>query len=464
MARGRTGRARSRIRQDRGLSVFTALVMAGFVVLVYVVVVIVAGTLLLGRVTPSFWLSVLATAIVALAFEPVRRRVKTALSGALHQDRTSPYQVLARFPATVTGSYPAAELPGRMAKVLAEGTGTDRAEVWLAVNNRLELAANWPSGPTTSPAAMDFSACAATAMPPAIGLDRPGSTNLVIDGQRHSIAVRERGELLGALTVVVRDGQELTPVEERLFAGLAAQSGLVLRVAGLRAELGQQLARLEQRTVELRRARRDLVTRQDAERQRLERNIHDGAQQELIALLVNLRLTQTLLGRSPERGTKLLAEQSEAARDTIATLTVLSRGLYPPLLTGAGPVAALRAAVASGPIPVDLTADDFPRCSTPVEAAVYFCCLEAVQNATKHSAATRIGIDIRRVGPTDAPTGIELSISDDGHGFDIGGSSRGGLANIRDRVESVSGTVDIDSEPGRGTTVRAFVPTGLGVG
>jgi len=76
----------------------------------------------------------------------------------------------------------------------------------------------------------------------------------------------------------------------------------------------------------------------------------------------------------------------------------------------------------------------------------------------------RIGIDIRRVGPTDAPTGIELSISDDGHGFDIGGSSRGGLANIRDRVESVSGTVDIDSEPGRGTTVRAFVPTGLGVG
>ena len=86
MARGRTGRVRSRIRQDRGLSVFTALVMAAFVVLVYVVVVIVGGTLLLGRVTPSFWLSVLATAIVALAFEPVRLRVKASLSRALHQD------------------------------------------------------------------------------------------------------------------------------------------------------------------------------------------------------------------------------------------------------------------------------------------------------------------------------------------------------------------------------------------
>ncbi len=142
---GEPDRARSRIRQDRGLSVFTALVMVAFVVLVYVVVVIVGGTLLLGRVTPSFWLSVLATAIVALAFEPVRLRVKASLSRALHQDRTSPYQVLARFPATVTGSYPAEELPGRMARVLAEGTGTDRAEVWLAVNNRLELAANWPA-------------------------------------------------------------------------------------------------------------------------------------------------------------------------------------------------------------------------------------------------------------------------------------------------------------------------------
>ena len=129
----------------------------------------------------------------------------------------------------------------------------------------------------------------------------------------------------------------------------------MLRVAGLRAELEQQLAQLERRTDELRRARRDLVARQDAERQRLERNIHDGAQQEVIALLVNLRLAQTLLTRSPERGARLLSEQAAAARATIDTLTALSRGLYPRLLTEAGPVAALRAAVASGPIPVHLT-------------------------------------------------------------------------------------------------------------
>ena len=463
MARARTrsfaGLAVDRIRQNHGLRLLTAVVMITFVVVVYAVVVI-GGGAILGRTTPSLWLSVLATAIVALAFEPLRSAVKSALAKALHRDRMTPYQVLARFPATVTGSFPAGELPLRMAKVLAEGTGTARAEVWLAVHGQLELAASWP--PNDSPAdlpagssAMGVSACAATATPPTFGPDRPeGVPGIVVEGLRHSIAVRERRELLGALTVVAFDGQRLTPVEERLFAGLAAQSGLMLRVAGLRTELEQQLARLQHRTAELRRARRDLVTRQDAERQRLERNIHDGAQQEVIALLVNLRLAQTLLTRAPERGVRLLAEQSAAARDTIATLTALSRGLYPRLLTDAGPMQALRAAVASGPIPVEFAAAGVARrCSTAVAAAVYFCCLEAVQNATKHSGATTIKIDIRWHAAQ-----LEFAVTDNGRGFDVLAASSGGLANIRDRVESVHGSVSITSEPGRGSTVRAVVP------
>ena len=361
----------------------------------------------------------------------------------------APYQVLAHFPGTVTGSYPAEELPTRMALVLAEGTGAARAEVWLVVHGRLELAACWP---TDNPDGETGSA--ATVSAPALRLERPGATPaMVVDGRRHSLAVRERGELLGALTVVVREGQRLTPVEERLFAGLAAQSGLMLRVAGLRTELEQQLTQLQHRTDELRRARRDLVSRQDAERQRLERNIHDGAQQEVLALLVNLRLTQTLLARSPERGARLLVEQAAAARATIDTLTALSRGLYPKLLTDAGPVVALRAVVASGPIPVDLTAAEIPRCTPAVEAAIYFCCLEAVQNATKHSGASRITIDIRRDG-----SGIDLAVADDGSGFEVGRPSAHGLANIRDRIEAVQGSVAISSQPGHGTTIQARIP------
>jgi len=438
-----------RTRQVWGLRVLTAVAMVGFVVLIYVLVVVGSGALLGHTGAPSLWLSVVATAIVAIAFEPVQNNVNRRLSAALHQDRMSPYQVLARFPMTVTGAIPAEDLPQRMAIVLAEGTGTASAEVWLMVHGRLELAARWPGEPTHPPVTA-----------PRLELDKPGAAPVaVIEGLRHSLAVRERGELLGAFTVVVHDGQQLTPVEERLFAGLAAQSGLMLRLAGLRAELQQQLAALQQRTQELRKARRDLVTRQDAERQRLERNIHDGAQQEVIALLVSLRLAQSLLTRSPERGARLLAGQAAAARATIDTLTALSRGLYPPLLTDAGPVTALSAAVESGPIPVILTSSDVPRCAPDVEAAVYFSCLEAVQNASKHSGATRITIVIRGPSGADGTGEIELGVTDDGRGFDPTRRTGNGLLNISDRIECVRGSVSITSTVGHGTTIQARIPT-----
>ena len=141
-----------------------------------------------------------------------------------------------------------------MAKVLAEGTGAARAEVWLVVHGRLELAASRPGRSDGNPHTRRWFSARRHRRPdtvsaPKVGLDKPGAAPVVvIEGPRHSLAVRERGELLGALTVVVQDGQQLTPVEERLFAGLAAQSGLMLRVAGLRAELEQQLVALERRT------------------------------------------------------------------------------------------------------------------------------------------------------------------------------------------------------------------------
>ncbi len=407
----------------RSLGLLTGTVMAGLVILTYLLIVPVGGALLGRPGTPGLWLSVVATAVVAIAFEPVRNVVRSKLSHLLDVDDTSPYQVLAGFSTSVTGRYPVEDLPMRMAAVLASGTGASRAEVWLSVNGALEMAASWPPGAETP-----------------------------TDGRRHSLPVRERGELLGTLTVTVDDDHELSPVEERLFAGLAAQSGLVLRVAGLRAELEQELRELDRRTNELRLARRNLVSRQDAERQRLERNIHDGAQQQVLALLVNLRLAQTLASRAPERAAALLTAQAGAATATIDTLTVLSRGLYPRLLTESGPVSALTAAVADGPVPVRVASPDLPRYPAEIEAAVYFCCLEAVQNATKHSGARHIAIDIvRGLGV------LELTITDDGHGFDALGAPAGGLANIRDRVEAVHGELSVESGPA-GTTVTARVP------
>jgi signal transduction histidine kinase len=445
-----------RLRVGGVVRAITAAGMAVFVVLTYLVVVIGGGTLIGRRGSPSVWLSVLATAVVALAFEPVRVRLKGKTARLIHQDRRTPYQVLARFPSTVTGFYPSEELPARMAKVLVEGTDTARAEVWLAVHGRLELAACWPpdaGSDSSSPAAPPpFDDDPVPARDVDVGSPGPSVAAVGIGPRQRSLQVREHGELLGALSVVLRDGQQLTPVEERLFAGLAAQSALALRTAGLREELEQRLAELEQRAEDVRAARRNLVARQDAERQRLERNIHDGAQQRLIALLVSLRLTQTMLSRSPDRAGKLLADQADAATGTIETLDALARGLYPSLLTEAGPEAALRAMAQLSPIPVTVTATQLRRYPSQVEATVYFCCLEAVQNASKHSAATAITIDLQ--GRAD---GIAFTVADDGRGF-VPERSTGGLANMRDRVESLQGTLTVESAPGRGTAIRASVP------
>ena len=250
--------------------------------------------------------------------------------------------------------------------------------------------------------------------------------------------------------------QPLTSVEERLFTGLAAQAGLVLRLVGLRAELAARHHDLQVRADELRASRERLIEAQDTERRRLERDIHDGAQQHLVALAVNLRLAETVAARSPERAAAVLAEQAGAAREAIETLSRLSRGIYPRLLTDEGLVPALRAAVGTSPVPVTIEADGIDRLPDKVEAALYFVAMEAVQNAAKHSGGATTRVRLRG----DAQ-GWELTVEDDGAGFDPGtlGSGGGsGLVNMRDRLDAVGGTVTVVSSPGAGTTVTALVP------
>ena len=184
-------------------------------------------------------------------------------------------------------------------------------------------------------------------------------------------------------------------------------------------------------------------TLQDAERRLLERDIHDGAQQHLVALAVNLRLAETLAQRSPERADAILAGQEQAAVDAVDTLVHLSRGIYPRLLADSGLAPALRQAVVNSPVPVQVVAHGVGRLSAAVEAAAYFCCLEAVQNAAKHSGAAMIRVELR-----DEAGSLECVVEDDGAGFDPRTTTAGtGLTNMRDRVESVGGTLAIRSDP-----------------
>ena len=427
-------RRRSRREWLAGAVVLAGL--TGFVLLVYVVVVLGGGALVGHTSSPDVGLSVLATAVVALAFEPVQSRLEAFASRVVLGGAASPYDVLSRFSETVTGSHPAEELPVRMARVLADGTGAAWSQVWLVVGRRPTLAATWPPDATREADA-----------------DEPAPADTAVPGRR-SLPVRHGGELLGVLVVQEREHVPLTSVEERLFAGLASQSGLVLRGARLRAELESRLGELSVRADELRSSRQRLVDVQDAERRLLERDIHDGAQQHLVALAVNLRLAETLARRSPERADVLLAGQEQAAVDAIETLVQLSRGIYPRLLADRGLVSALDTAFGNSPVPVKVSARDVGRYSSSVEAAAYFCCLEAVQNAAKHSGATTVCVELR-----GEPGYLGCVIDDDGSGFEPDAVSAGsGLANMRDRVESVGGRLSIETSGSGGARVRAWLP------
>lgn len=411
--------------------------LTAFVVLVYVGIVLGGGVLIGDTSSPDLALSVLATAVVALAFDPVQTRLEQWASRAVHGGAPSPYEVLRQFSEAVTGSYHAEELPARMARVLADGTGAAWSQVWLVGGDLPQLAATWP--PHAAPAA--------TALDPA-------THDGTVPGRR-SLPVRQGGELLGILVVQERERQPLTPVEERLFAGLAGQAGIVLRGARLRAELGRRAAELSARAEELRLSRQRLVDLQDAERRLLERDIHDGAQQHLVALAVNLRLALTLAQRSPERADLLLAGQQQAAAEAAATLVRLSRGIFPPLLEDEGLPGALRAAVDTSVIPVEVTASNVGRYAAQVEAAAYFCCLEAVQNAAKHSGASTIRVTLH-----GEPGSLWFTIEDDGTGFDSSSTPGGsGLTNMRDRVGSVDGTLTTRSVPTGGTRITGWLPT-----
>lgn len=406
-------------------------VLLCFVVVTYVLVVV-GGGRLIGE-SSRLPLSILATAGVALSFDRVQARAEAAVARVVRHGRPMPYEVLRSLSTTLGGSHAVEELPARIARVLAEGTGTRWCQVWVMVDEVPVLAATWPP----RAAAGDV---------------------LTADGQvpgRRSLPVREGGELLGVIVLQEQEHVPLTTVEERLFAGLADQAGLGLRGARLHTELALRVAELSERVEELQTSRRRLVDLQDEERRQLERNIHDGAQQHMVALAVNLRLAQSLGTQAPDRARALLDQQGAATADAIDTVVELAAGIYPPALSGGGLGEALSQATQRSVVPVRVTCRDVGRHPPGLEAAAYFICLEAVQNASKHSAASVV--EVRLTGARDH---LSLEVVDDGVGFDAATTPAGdGLSGMRDRAHAVGGTVDVQSLPGGGTRVLARLPT-----
>ena len=225
-----------------------------------------------------------------------------------------------------------------------------------------------------------------------------------------------------------------------LVSGLAAQAGLVLRNVGL--------------VEDLRESRRRLVAAQDVERRKLERNIHDGAQQQLVALTVKLRLARSVLDKDPARVDGMLEQLAGETQRALEDLRDLARGIYPPLLADKGLGAALDAQARRSPVPVTVEADGVGRYAPEVEAAVYFSCLEAMQNVAKYAAASGATVSLR-----EALGRLEFRVHDDGVGFDAGATSYGtGLQGIADRLAALGGTLAVSSAPGSGTAITGSLP------
>ncbi len=402
--------------------------LAVFITLVYVAVVVGVGTLVGSQASPV--LSAAAAAIVALAFQPLRRWAQRLADRLVYGKRATPYEVLSEFSERVGQTYANEELLPRMARALGEGTGAARADVWVRVGEELRPEATWPEDVQRLPA-------------------RPASSveEGAVAGASMSEPVRHRGELLGALTIEKRPGENLSATEEKLVRDLAAQAGLVMRNAGLTEELMDTIA-------QLRTSRQRLVTAQDEERRKLERNLHDGAQQQIVALTVKLGLLERLVGRDPAQAQSIAGQLQEDATEALEELRDLARGIYPPLLADQGLIAALQSQARKSAMPVTVEGHGIGRYAREAEAAVYFSCLEALQNVAKYASASRATVSL-----SDGGGVLRFDVTDDGVGFDTATSSYGtGLQGIADRIAALDGSIEVRSSPGAGTTVEGILP------
>jgi signal transduction histidine kinase len=393
--------------------------LAAFITAIYVVVVVVIGAVI--GVTEG--VSLLATAVVAVAFQPIRRRAQQIANRLVYGERATPYEVLSRFSEHVGETYSDEDILVRMARLLAEGTGATSAAVWLRVGDEVRPAAVWPTNGGI-----------ATAIPLVRG--EPPE----VEGVTAAVPVRHQRELLGLLTVTKPPNEPLSSVEDKLVADLAAQAGLVLANSKL--------------IEDLRASRQRLVAAQDEERRRLERNLHDGAQQQLVALAIRLKLARTTASKDLVEADRMLEQLEGDVTDALENLRELARGVYPPLLADQGLTAAIDAQSRRSTVPVRVEADGIDRFPQDIETAVYFCTLEALQNAAKYADAGQITV---RLVQDDGE--LVLSVRDDGRGFDPAATPLGaGLQNMADRLAALDGRLIVRSRSGGGTTIEGRIP------
>jgi signal transduction histidine kinase len=398
--------------------------LAVFITGLYVGIVVGVGYLLGAHDEPNPWLGLAATVVVATAFQPMRRGLQRVANRVVYGRRATPYEVLSTFSQRVAGVDP--EVIGLIARSLVEGTTARSVSIWMNRGTRTTRIAHWPEELET----------AAVTGPDQI----PGADRLTV--------VAHDGQTLGFVAVDLEPGQPFTTADEKLLAQVSSGLGLALKNLLLTEDL-------RDRVEQLRQSRQRIVAVQDRTRRQLERDLHDGAQQRLVALKIKLGIGVAMAGKAgaEDVGDVLRGVQADTDQ-TIESVRDFARGIYPPLLEAEGLGPALAGQVRKLPIPVTVHTAGLGRHSKEIEATVYFCVLEALQNAARHSGASSVMVTIR-----DDAGFLIFRVTDDGDGFDPHDANDGhGLTNLADRVDVLGGELDLRSAPGRGTTIEGTVP------
>jgi signal transduction histidine kinase len=391
--------------------------LVAFVTLTYVAVVAAVGAVLGQTVGLGPVVTVVAIALIAVLLEPVRARLHALANIAIYGRRANPYEVLSDFAQSVGGAARADVLLPRMAALVRDATHAAAVEVWVRIGDQLHLAASAPA--TDAPRAF---------LPSTVELEQRAGT------AGNVVPVFLDGEPLGALLVRKPRSESFSATERRLLSDLASQAGLVFSRFRLVEELRESRARL--------------VAAQDEERRRIERDLHDGAQQRFVNAMLSVGMAQAVGGKP---SADLLEVASREMQAGLSELRALARGLHPPLLTDEGLPAAIASLADRSPILTSVTIRDARRYAETVEVTAYFVVAEALANAAKHSRASKIAI---RLGEVDGV--LRVDVEDDG----VGGADPrlgSGLVGLKDRAAAVGGRVTFDSD-GHGTTVRAEIP------
>ncbi|MCK9899231.1 histidine kinase [Parafrankia colletiae] len=438
----------------------------------------------------------IATALAAATAAGARARTLNVVLGVVRGARYAPDDVLRTFGEDASRGVGLDEALRGLGEALRRGLTLQRVEIWTGAAGRLTAAVVLPDVEGTPPAGVgvaigdgdgdamgggvqvgsamnltvaDLVALARTrvAGPGWLALWVPNLARRHGDLQVRVIPARAGGALLGML-VVSRppEAPRFSEQEDRMLAELGTRLGTVLHNRQLDANLRDALADLRHANDELRVSRARLVATADAERRRIERDLHDGAQQQLVSLAVGLRLVRDLVADSmgedaaaarnedAAAADELLAAMAEQVTETIAEVRNLAHGIYPPLLRSSGLAEALRAAGQRSAVGVTVGADGIGRYPPDIEAAVYFCCLEALQNAAKHAAGCSVDILL-----VEEESALTFTVCDNGPGFDPQRSERGhGMTNMADRIGAIGGTLRWESTVGTGTRVLGIVP------